>query len=134
MTETFRKLNFKDQNPILVLDAPEAFLPELAEMGATSVGIGIHREPERGRYYSFILAFGAMKSELLDAAERLLPHLPPANSVHVLWFAYPKQTSKLYTSDVNRDSLWKIMEPFGLTPNRQIAIDDDWSALRFKRG
>lgn len=32
-----------------------------------------------------------------------------------------------------RDSLWKLVEPLGLQPNRQVAIDDDWSALRFKR-
>jgi hypothetical protein len=35
-------------------------------------------------------------------------------------------------SDINRDSIWPIAAQHGLRPVRQIAIDDDWSALRFQ--
>ncbi len=51
----------------------------------------------------------------------------------ILWLCYPKQTSKAFKSDLNRDILWQLVSPLGLQPNRQIAIDDDWSALRFKK-
>jgi len=71
-----------------------------------------------------------MKADLLKAANVLLPSV---EEDAVLWFAYPKQTSKTYSSDLNRDSCWQALEPLALQPNRQIAIDDDWSALRFKR-
>ncbi len=46
----------------------------------------------------------------------------------LLWIAYPKGNK----TDINRDSLWKIASPFGLVPNGQIAVDDVWSALRFR--
>ncbi len=49
----------------------------------------------------------------------------------VFWVAFPKKTSPMYASDINRDILWKLMEPEGFTPNRNVAIDEDWSALRF---
>jgi len=49
----------------------------------------------------------------------------------VLWVAYPK-AGKLGT-DLNRDSLARAMQAEGLEPVAQIAVDDVWSALRFKR-
>jgi len=49
----------------------------------------------------------------------------------MLWLAYPKGSSKVKT-DVNRDILWKAVLPLGWQPIRQIALDEVWSALRFK--
>jgi hypothetical protein len=46
----------------------------------------------------------------------------------VFWVAYPKANR----TDVNRDSLWSILAEYGLRPNSQVAIDDSWSALRFR--
>ena len=46
----------------------------------------------------------------------------------IVWFAYPKGNK----ADINRDSLWKIVGKYGLRPNSQIAIDETWSALRFR--
>ncbi len=46
----------------------------------------------------------------------------------ILWIAYPKGNK----ADINRDSLWKIVADYGMHPNSQIAIDDTWSALRFR--
>jgi hypothetical protein len=45
------------------------------------------------------------------------------------WIAYPKGNR----SDINRDSLWPIVAAHGLRPITQVAIDDTWSALRFRR-
>ena len=46
-----------------------------------------------------------------------------------VWFAYPKGGR----SDLNRDSLWPIVsERTGMRPITQIALDDVWSALRFR--
>jgi hypothetical protein len=45
-----------------------------------------------------------------------------------LWIAYPKGNR----TDVNRDTLWPIAADFGLRPNLQVAIDERWSALRFR--
>jgi hypothetical protein len=46
----------------------------------------------------------------------------------VFWVAYPKGN----TADINRDTLWPIIAEFGMRPNGQVAIDDRWSALRFR--
>ena len=51
----------------------------------------------------------------------------------VVWFAYPKGTSKRYTCDFNRDTGWQVLGAAGFEAVRQVAIDEDWSALRFRR-
>ena len=53
-------------------------------------------------------------------------------SAAVLWFAYPKKSSKLYRSDINRDAGWDVLGKFGFEPVRQIALNEHWSALRFR--
>jgi hypothetical protein len=49
--------------------------------------------------------------------------------VAVLWVAYPKGGR----ADINRDTLWPMLSPLGLRPITQVAIDETWSALRFRR-
>jgi hypothetical protein len=34
--------------------------------------------------------------------------------------------------NVNRDTLWPILSEYGLRPISQVAVDDIWSALRFR--
>ena len=46
----------------------------------------------------------------------------------VLWVAYPKGNR----ADINRDTLWPILGEYGMRPISQIAVDDVWSALRFR--
>ena len=45
-----------------------------------------------------------------------------------LWVAYPKANR----ADINRDTLWPILGAYGLRPITQVAVDDVWSALRFR--
>lgn len=46
----------------------------------------------------------------------------------VLWVLYPKANR----IDLNRDSLWPILADYGVRPIAQVAVDDTWSALRFR--
>jgi len=46
----------------------------------------------------------------------------------ILWVAYPKGNR----TDINRDSLWPILNELGLRPVTQVSIDQMWSALRFR--
>ncbi|MFL5311227.1 MAG: hypothetical protein ACJ79H_12315 [Myxococcales bacterium] len=48
-----------------------------------------------------------------------------------LWIAYPK--AKKLGTDLNRDSLWKLMEPEGLQGVRLVSLDDTWSAMMFRK-
>jgi len=45
-----------------------------------------------------------------------------------LWVAYPKGNK----ADINRDTLWPIVARFGMRPIGQVAVDETWSALRFR--
>jgi hypothetical protein len=44
------------------------------------------------------------------------------------WVAYPKGNR----ANINRDTLWPILGEYGMRPIGQVAIDDVWSALRFR--
>jgi hypothetical protein len=127
MTEIFKKLNFKSQNPILVLKAPNSFASEISAMKAETE---IHSAPKKGVRYAFVLAFVAMRAHIEEAGRIVVKVL---DGDAVCWFAYPKGTSKKLKSDLNRDVMWDALLPLGIRPVRQIAIDDDWSALRFRR-
>jgi hypothetical protein len=50
----------------------------------------------------------------------------------ILWVAYPKLSSKL-AGDLSRDIIHSLAPGYGLDTVSQIAIDEDWSALRLKR-
>lgn len=126
MTPLFRKLNLKDQRTIVVLDAPESFEPELAALS----GVTVKRKVGRGTRLDFGIAF-VITQEQLDEASRALT--AAADGDAILWMAYPKGTSKRYSCEFNRDSGWAVLARAGFEPVRQVAIDEDWSALRFRK-
>jgi hypothetical protein len=126
MTGIFDKLNLKDQREILVLDAPSSFEKELK----TLKSVRIVRSVEAARHVTFAIAFVAEKRGLDQVSKRLAAK---AEGDAVLWFAYPKGTSKTLTCEFNRDSGWDVIRAAGFDTVRQVAIDEDWSALRFRR-
>ncbi len=50
---------------------------------------------------------------------------------HRLWFAYPKR-SGAHASDISRDTGWEPLAAADFLAVTQVALDDDWSALRFR--
>ena len=73
-----------------------------------------------------VLLFVRMRADL-DDAEALLA---AARADRLAWVAYPK-AGRLGT-DLNRDRLAEALTALGLRPVRQVALDDTWSALRFR--
>ena len=126
MAEIFEKLNLKDQQEILVLHAPESFEPELSRLPV----MHIHRHIESVPRIGFFLAFVTKKSEV-DALAG--PVAARAVGDATVWFAYPKGTSKKYKCDFNRDTGWDALKAAGFDCVRSIAIDEDWTGLRFRR-
>lgn len=76
-----------------------------------------------------VLLFVANRARL-DA--QLPVVLKKALPTSILWMAYPKLTSAL-AADLSRDVIHRLARGHGLDTVSQIAIDDDWSALRLKR-
>ena len=126
MSTIFQKLNLKGQTEILVLNAPDAFEPELEKLR----GVRMVRRLEEAKGIAFALAFVTRRAELRQLSSALAAK---ATGDALLWFAYPKGTSKKYTCDFNRDDGWDALRESGFDSVRQIAIDEDWSALRFRR-
>lgn len=126
MPTIFDKLNLKDQEEILVLGAPESFGKEIKKLK----GVRVARRLGEVKSLSFALAFVTQQAELDKLSKALAAK---ADGDALLWFAYPKGTSKKYTCDFNRDEGWGVLQKAGFDTVRQIAIDEDWTALRFRR-
>ncbi|RIK36236.1 MAG: hypothetical protein DCC55_27900 [Chloroflexi bacterium] len=126
MPTVFEKLNLKNQDQIVVLNAPPSFEDELANLANVSVIRDIDAVSE----LSFSLAFVTKQDELNTIAAGVTAK---AKGDTVVWFAYPKGSSKRYKCEFNRDSGWTVLGAAGFEPVRQVAIDEDWSALRFRR-
>ncbi|WP_433447068.1 hypothetical protein ACQPXS_04325 [Streptomyces sp. CA-142005] len=77
-----------------------------------------------------VLVFVTTSGDLLGADAQAA--LAAAQRDALAWVAYPKG-GKLGT-DLNRDRLAAALSERGVRPVRQIAIDDTWSALRFRPG
>jgi hypothetical protein len=126
MKNLLNKLNYKGQKRISVINADETFIISIfSELKDVIIDQKI--DP---RYpYEFIIIFAKSVSEVELLAPMTLHNLKADG---VLWFCYPKKTSKKYRSDIDRDHGWKVLNDSGLYGIRLVAIDEDWSALRFR--
>ena len=126
MSNVFGKLNLKDQEQILVIDAPGSFESELAALK----GVEIIRDLKKAKEVTFSLAFVTTPEQINAVAPAIARK---AGGDAVVWFAYPKGTSKKYKSQIDRDNGWNMLGQEGFEPVRMVAIDEDWSAIRFRR-
>jgi len=122
----FKKLNLGAHTKIAVFNAPKSFEPELAQLK----NIKILRDPNKPKAVAFALAFATSQADL-DRLSGILATASEGDAV--LWFAYPKGTSKRYSCDFNRDTGWRVIRDAGFESVRAVAIDEDWSAIRFRR-
>lgn len=126
MSPVFQKLNLKDQREIVVANAPASFEPELKTLS----GITVLRDLKKVKAVHFALVFATTQKEV-DSVSKILAEKSQGDAV--LWFAYPKGTSKKYRCDFNRDTGWNVLRSRGFDTVRAVAIDEDWSALRLRR-
>ena len=126
MNPIFKKLNYKDQPVVFIFNAPPSFKKETDEMKALTE---IKTSAGNAKEIPFLLAFVTKQKEVDDLAHRIAPLLTEDG---LLWIAYPKGTSKKYKCEFNRDNGWTELGKQGFEPVRMVAIDEDWSALRFR--
>lgn len=127
MTPLFKKLNFKQQKEICILNHPAEFKTELNAMeGYTSIETNINTMNE----IEFVLVFVKTQAEI-DNITPLIDKKLKGDGI--VWYVYPKGTSKKHKAAINRDNGWDILGKAGFEPVRQVAIDEDCSALRFRK-
>ncbi|MCZ8230155.1 hypothetical protein [Flavobacterium sp.] len=127
MTPLFKKLNFKNHNAILVLNAPVSFELEMSKMAAETT---FFTDAIKLDSIDFVIVFVTQLQEIETAITSLFPKI---NGDAIIWFCYPKGTSKKYKCEFNRDNGWAVIGNFGFEPVRMVAVDEDWSALRFRK-
>lgn len=124
MDAILKKMNFKEGMKIRVWNVPT----DLESLVGTWEKEGLMAESNEKP--TFLLAFAQTEEEVRKFFPQLHAQSPEDE---VLWMAYPKGTSKKYKAQINRDSGWKILGEHDYEGVRQIAIDEDWSAMRFRK-
>lgn len=119
------KLGIKPGMTLLILDAPDGYrtrldpLPEGVQIGTIALPGGL---------FDLVQVFVRSKADVDRHAAGALAALKPGG---LLWFGFPKKSAKLQT-DVSRDSGWDALHAAGWEIVSVIAIDDTWSAGRFR--
>lgn len=126
MQTLIEKLNYKGQRRIALLNADDEFF-KLISAGLKDVIID--REIDQRCPYGFILAFVKNTSDVEHVSPVILHNLIADG---VLWYCYPKKSSKKFKSDLDRDHGWNVLTESGLAGIRLVSIDEDWSAFRFR--
>ena len=120
-----KKLNFKNQGQaVLVINAPKPYDEVISAFNGE-----VHTET-KNESYDFVQVFGTSNEELSTLAKSAVTHV---NEDGLFWLCYPKKSSNTYKgSDCSRETVTGMLSTEGYEPVRQVAIDEDWSALRFR--
>lgn len=126
MKNLFHKLNYRGQERILIINAEKRFLRRVR---AEIPGLKVDAEIDPRFPYEFMLIFVKFMKDVEELAPRAVHNLVADG---VIWFAFPKYESLKPESDLDRDHGWEIMLQRGFDKVRQVNIDDNWTALRFR--
>ena len=118
-----KKLQIKSGQRLLLVNAPPGYLQELQPLPE-----GAQVVEWTGGTVDFVQVFAKSSADL----NRLVPMAVKAlKHDGLFWVWYPKRSSKVET-DLTRDEGWAIMSQYELRPVSQVAVDDTWSAVRFR--
>jgi len=127
MADNWKKLMLHKATRALALNVPGGDYEKL--LGGLPEGVIVEsgQTGENGSY-DFVHLFVTSVAELGEKGPFALAAIKHDG---LLWFSYPKKTSKIKT-DINRDAGWKTIREAGYEAVTQAAIDETWSALRFR--
>ncbi len=114
-----KKLRYKEEFQGAILNAPKYISFEFNSAGFSTT-------QKKGSRFTILFV-----KNKIDFKKHMKNTIKKLEYDSLFWIAYPKGTSKIET-DVNRDILWNEAKPYGFRPVAQVAIDSDWSALRFR--
>ena len=119
MELVLKKLKFKNNG--IVINPPADFEEELLQLGMSFIF-------DKKINSTNTLVFVNNHKELMLFLSKQLKNIEPDS---IFWIAYPKGTSKAKT-DINRDIIRETVLEFGIQTVSAIAINETWSALRFR--
>lgn len=124
MTPLLKKMNYKEGMMIQIWNCPPELQKECDSWGNQSSG-NLNTEQ-----VGFLLGF----VQEVESVERIFTEMQEyLKGDDILWFSYPKKSSKRYQSTIYRDKGWKVLGDANFEAVRQVAINEDWSALRFRK-
>jgi hypothetical protein len=115
-----QKLKLKPGMRAAVIHAPEGYIASLGELPE-----GVTISEKLNGKFGWLMVFVKNKAELDKLAHKAIAALKPEG---VLWWAYPKGTSKIQT-DLTRDKGWDILIGADLKWLVLISLNDTWSAF-----
>ena len=123
------KLNYNGNDNIVIFNMPEEFSDFEKSIGKE---VKIYKNNTAIKT-EFILVFLKTKSELDNFITKNKEYLLSFED-DLIWFAYPKGTSKRYIGKTNltRDKNWDSLSALGYKAVRMISIDSDWTAFRVR--
>jgi hypothetical protein len=122
-----KKLHVKPGQQVLVMNAPTELMGAFEPLPAGAALVQASSAKPAG-LFDIVLLFARTKADVDKFATGALAAAKPEGA---LWMCYPKGGAKAGT-DINRDKGWDVLTAAGLGPVSLFAIDDAWSALRFK--
>lgn len=117
-----KKLRILPGNRLLLLRAPDSYRATLA------LPEGVIVESDPSGVYDVVQLFART---LADVDRDLPTAIAAIRPRGMLWIAWPKKTTRLPT-ELTRDTLWPRVHEAGWSGVAAIAIDETWSALRFR--
>jgi hypothetical protein len=117
-----QKLQIKS-GKLIVMNAPQGYAGQLAQE-LKDLTVSTRAAGQAEAVLLFVNSLAEVDKLMPKAGKLVKPE-------GMLWIAYAKGASKVKT-DVNRDRLWAAAQPIGWQPIRQIALDEVWSAMRFR--
>ncbi len=111
---------------ILILNEPEGFCSVLDTLERVTIKESLIQVSE----VDFALIFVTEKKQIENRIETVYPKLI---GDAVLWFAFPKQSSEKYPTKITKEYGWGVLGDYNLKPITQIDINDDWTAIRFRK-
>jgi hypothetical protein len=113
-----KKLGVKPGHKVVVLDAPDGYAARVVDSSPVAT---------RGKG-DVVLAFARDSKGLSKVAPKAFASVAEGG---LLWIAYPKKTSGIAT-DLSRDHGWDVVTKAGWQGVSLVAVDDAWSAMRFR--
>jgi hypothetical protein len=119
------KLQLQDEKNILIQGLPSSIEKQFVKLTFSKNVTPLLKS----RKIDFALVFAVSQRQLVDILKDVIPVLQEDAK---FWIAYPKLTSKI-ASDLSRDKNWDFVSDYGFEAVRMIALDNVWSAGRFKK-